>query len=131
MSASKWKTPCEELAKASLKCQEDNPHQKQVCQDAIDMYKECRRQWVCGASRAAAMIGTSQTPRLDSGWHFDREGPCTLVYGNCLVLSGRHSECTIAQTRVPLTDSLHHPFVSITDGATEGGAEKPGKGRVR
>lgn len=43
----KWTSPCEDAAKASLKCLEENPKDKSQCKDAVDFYKECKQQWVC------------------------------------------------------------------------------------
>jgi cytochrome c oxidase assembly protein subunit 23 len=46
-SGPKFTTPCAEAAKASLKCQEENPQDKATaCKELMDIYKECKQQWM-------------------------------------------------------------------------------------
>lgn len=42
----KYTTPCADAAKASLKCQEENPKDKGACKELIEFYKECKQQWM-------------------------------------------------------------------------------------
>ena len=46
MGQGKYENPCAEASAASLKCQTENPGNKDACREYIEIYKECKRQWV-------------------------------------------------------------------------------------
>ncbi|KAI6154311.1 hypothetical protein EDD17DRAFT_1738299, partial [Pisolithus thermaeus] len=43
---SKHTDPCEDAAKASLKCMDRNQYDKDKCQDFFQAYRDCKRAWV-------------------------------------------------------------------------------------
>ncbi|KAI5992578.1 hypothetical protein F5J12DRAFT_726944, partial [Pisolithus orientalis] len=40
-------SPCEDAAKASLKCMDRNQYDKGKCEDFFQAYRDCKRAWVC------------------------------------------------------------------------------------
>ncbi|KAI6117434.1 cysteine alpha-hairpin motif superfamily [Pisolithus croceorrhizus] len=42
---SKHTDPCEDAAKASLKCMDRNQYDKDKCQDFFQAYRDCKRAW--------------------------------------------------------------------------------------
>lgn len=60
-SYSKHTDPCEDAAKASLKCMDRNQYDKGKCEDFFQAYRDCKRAW------------------LDERWNDRREGRATPV----------------------------------------------------
>ncbi|KAG6332519.1 hypothetical protein ID866_6569 [Astraeus odoratus] len=58
---SKHTDPCEEAAKASLTCMDQNEYNKDKCQDFFQAYRDCKRAW------------------LDQRWHDRRAGRATPI----------------------------------------------------
>ncbi|KAI8869119.1 hypothetical protein GQ42DRAFT_136418, partial [Ramicandelaber brevisporus] len=37
--------PCKPEARRSLRCLENNPHNRYACKDLVEAYKECKKMW--------------------------------------------------------------------------------------
>ncbi|KAL4878517.1 cytochrome c oxidase-assembly factor cox23 [Aspergillus karnatakaensis] len=45
-SASEYYDPCQEFADRSLKCMKRNAHDKEMCHDYFQAYRDCKKQWL-------------------------------------------------------------------------------------
>ncbi|KAL5342594.1 cytochrome c oxidase-assembly factor cox23 [Aspergillus crustosus] len=45
-SASEYFDPCQEFADRSLKCMKRNAHDKDMCHDYFQAYRDCKKQWL-------------------------------------------------------------------------------------
>ncbi|KAL6236094.1 cytochrome c oxidase-assembly factor cox23, mitochondrial [Aspergillus navahoensis] len=45
-SASEYYDPCQDFADRSLKCMKRNPHDRDMCHDYFQAYRDCKKQWL-------------------------------------------------------------------------------------
>ncbi|KAL4873209.1 cysteine alpha-hairpin motif superfamily [Aspergillus spectabilis] len=45
-SASEYYDPCQDFADRSLKCMKRNAHDKEMCHDYFQAYRDCKKQWL-------------------------------------------------------------------------------------